>query len=227
VQGAYCWWRVIGSGALHVVYYSVAQVEKLRQRSQVPNSPAWRNDYAAMARKTVVRGSWSMLPWDDTDAAFVAADVDDVIDLGEAEVKVPDALPAPAATVAVNAPLDAMVAGVPEAAPAAPAKRTRRAKATPEPQVIAEPTAPTAPEQVTMEPPPPTSTQPAPSRERSGFKIVAGPARGKAIEDATDDQLVSYTQMLRNIGDGDSAEVIACENEIEARIKSVGSAKPN
>lgn len=39
-----------------------SEIERHRQRSKAPNSPAWRNDYEAMAHKTVVRIMEPFLP---------------------------------------------------------------------------------------------------------------------------------------------------------------------
>lgn len=42
-------------GGFNFVVLTKAGVEKYRQRSDAPNSPAWRNDYEAMAKKTAIR----------------------------------------------------------------------------------------------------------------------------------------------------------------------------
>jgi len=48
------------NGGHYFLVMSVTEVEERRQRSSAPNSPAWQKDYAAMARKTVLR---AMAPW--------------------------------------------------------------------------------------------------------------------------------------------------------------------
>lgn len=58
-------WYVIvklTSGEQQGIALSRAKVEKFRQRSKMPNSPAWRNDYDPMAQKTCFRRLFAWLP---------------------------------------------------------------------------------------------------------------------------------------------------------------------
>lgn len=78
-------------------YYEVlsrGDVERYRKRSKAPNSPAWTQDYDAMAKKTVVRRMAPWLPMSVESQQAVASDENvarlnfssDVIDVGGVEV---------------------------------------------------------------------------------------------------------------------------------------------
>jgi recombination protein RecT len=60
-------------GGHHVEVMTKADVDVIRSRSKAPNSPAWRNDYMMMARKTVIRRAAKYMPLDVQRAAAVDA----------------------------------------------------------------------------------------------------------------------------------------------------------
>lgn len=53
--------RTASGGVMWKVLYPW-QIEKHRMRSSAPNSPAWRNDYEAMAHKTCIRMLFKVMP---------------------------------------------------------------------------------------------------------------------------------------------------------------------
>jgi len=53
--------RLVGGG-YQTDYMTKADVDKIRARSTSKNSPAWQNDYAEMAKKTVIRRLFKYLP---------------------------------------------------------------------------------------------------------------------------------------------------------------------
>lgn len=59
-----CWYSIVrltnGGMAFRVMY--PAEVEQHRNRSQAPNSPAWRGSYDEMAKKTCIRSMFKLLP---------------------------------------------------------------------------------------------------------------------------------------------------------------------
>lgn len=65
--------RFTGGGHYWVVL-SPATIEEHRARSSSPNSPAWKDDYDAMARKTAVRVMAPYLPLSAVAAEGIAAD---------------------------------------------------------------------------------------------------------------------------------------------------------
>lgn len=59
-----CWYSIVkltnGGMAFRVMY--PAEVERHRQHSQAPNSPAWKSSYDEMAKKTCIRAMFKLLP---------------------------------------------------------------------------------------------------------------------------------------------------------------------
>jgi recombination protein RecT len=53
---------LLAEGGAPFVVLSIAEVERRRARSSAPDSPAWRSDWAAMARKTAVRALSPYIP---------------------------------------------------------------------------------------------------------------------------------------------------------------------
>lgn len=220
VRGAYCWWRIRGSSTIQSEWLPVTVIEKRRRRAQVPNSPAWRNDYEAMARKTAVRAAWAMLPFED--AVDLAPDADDeVLDVVDASVRdATTAAPNPKAADPVTSALDDLVArqAVAESTPAAPAAPPAPAAATPpatepkprRPRAKADPVAPPvaspapaappaatpaaeAPSAAAQSSPPPTATAPA-GPKLSGYEIDKGPELGTPIERCSKPVLMAWLE---------------------------------
>lgn len=62
------------NGGHYFLVMSADEVDQRRARSSAPNSPAWENDYLAMARKTVLRAMAPWLPLEQEQAAVLAHD---------------------------------------------------------------------------------------------------------------------------------------------------------
>lgn len=65
--------RTVGGGIVWKVLYPW-QIEKHRSRSSSPDSPAWRDDYNAMAEKTCIRVLFKVLPKNADTARALAHD---------------------------------------------------------------------------------------------------------------------------------------------------------
>jgi recombination protein RecT len=80
---SYAWYgvaRIKGGGQLLTVM-GRPEIEERRQRSKSPDSPAWRNDYDAMACKTVIRAMAPFLPLTAESARAIEED-ETVIHMG-------------------------------------------------------------------------------------------------------------------------------------------------
>lgn len=64
-------------GGHHIEVMTRADVDRIRSRSKSKNSPAWRDDYAMMARKTVIRRAAKYMPLSVQRAAALDAAYDE------------------------------------------------------------------------------------------------------------------------------------------------------
>lgn len=100
--GAYCWYILRGSTRPVVRFLTIDEIEDRRSRSQMPNGPAWRDDYDSMAAKSAIRAAWNTIPFAYDDPAFAAIEGDGADDailtaaVAEATVTTtPEAPPSP------------------------------------------------------------------------------------------------------------------------------------
>lgn len=77
----YAWARaLLPGGAMQSRIMTRAQIDHIREKSTSPKSPAWRDHYGEMARKTVVKNLLKYLP--EAGEAHRLAIEDDAIELG-------------------------------------------------------------------------------------------------------------------------------------------------
>jgi recombination protein RecT len=69
----------------HTVVLRKSQVERFRQLSKAPNSPAWKNHYEAMAKKTAIRQLAKFLPKSIADDLTRGAAIDEQQDFAESQ----------------------------------------------------------------------------------------------------------------------------------------------
>jgi recombination protein RecT len=81
-----------GGGRVWKVLYPW-QIEKHRARSSSPNSPAWRDDYDAMAEKTCIRVLFKTLPKNREIAQALANDGTVRTDIADDAIDTPDWIP--------------------------------------------------------------------------------------------------------------------------------------
>jgi recombination protein RecT len=93
------WYAVakLTNGGFRFIVLDRAGVERHRQRSQTPDSPAWKDDYNAMACKSCLKEMFALLPKSAEIARMVAQDGSTRIDLDSGlddfEPEYPDAVP--------------------------------------------------------------------------------------------------------------------------------------
>jgi recombination protein RecT len=102
VVAAYACAEIEGMGAQTAVL-RIDEVEKLRQKSKAPNSPAWTQFYEAMCKKTVIRQLAKFLPKSIMEEFSKGASMDEQESFIEAKVTAQDTINSQVGTEEVDA----------------------------------------------------------------------------------------------------------------------------